>query len=444
MINLFFLTLYIFTPIVMVFLLRIAGEKINQISILNVTTLSIYTFAVLGLLPLFYQWDAYRAEVGVNNPILIIVVLICSFASIVFFLFGAIFIRRGLRLKPLPIVSSEISPLKTNSLFKLKLILLFVAIIVIIYSNKVEQIAIFSVLRGDDIFEITKARSLMGNDFSGYYRYALVMQQIGNLVTIAFFVNWLVDLGKNKFIWFLCSFMISSFVSLMATEKAPFISLLMSLFISYFLVKNNGFIPKKSLVVFGGVILLLLVNFYIYFMGSASFLTAFMDVLSRAFSGSISPAYFYLEYVPDIQEYYFFKTFPNPGGILPYEAAPYTIDIMNWKFPYHIDLGIVGSMPTVFWGEAYLNFGFLSIPMISFLMGCLVAIISYWVSRFRLNSISIAFLVWLIFHYKALSITGFSGYVYDVSLLGIFLVVIFVTSDNFKIHLRVIPKNKRI
>ncbi|MBF4218679.1 hypothetical protein C5616_26320, partial [Vibrio anguillarum] len=74
------------------FLLRLAGERLNQVSIVNITTVAIYLFSVLGTFVLFFQLNEYSYNIGVQDPSLVLVVLFYSAINIVFFLFGVIFL----------------------------------------------------------------------------------------------------------------------------------------------------------------------------------------------------------------------------------------------------------------------------------------------------------------------------------------------------------------
>ena len=439
MLNLAFLLLFFFTPLMTWYLLRIAGDRINQISALNITTLSIYTFSVIGLFPLFYKMDAYRVAIGITNANLVFVVLLCSTISIFMFLLGAIFVRRVLHWTPYPVLSRKIQPLKQLNHFGPLVFFSIVIVTFLLYLSKIDQIAILVALKEGPEAAVL-ARSNMGNNFDKLHRYSLILNNLGTLVTLAFFSLWLMKKKFIRFMLFLISFSLSGAVAVMATEKAPFINLLMALFITYYLVKKDGFIPKRHVIIFVLISFLALILFYIYFMGSRDIYSATMSILSRTFSGSIAPAYFYLEYVPHIKDYYWFRTFPNPGGILPFEPVRYTVDIMNHTLPQNLEQGIIGSMPTVFWGEAYLNFGFFGIPIISFIMGCFVATISHLISRIQPNSVSIAFTVWMIFHLKSLSITGFSNYLYDFYIIFITTITLIILSLTTKLKLNKVDK----
>src|SRR5690606_33231897 len=118
------------------------------------------------------------------------------------------------------------------------------------------------------------ARSDMGNNFNKYHRYSLIMHDLGMVVTLSFFALWLFKKNLLRLILFVAAFAVSGFITVMATEKAPFVSLLMALFMVYYLMRKNGFVPKKDVALLGAFIISILVVFYVYFMGSANLIAA--------------------------------------------------------------------------------------------------------------------------------------------------------------------------
>ncbi|OOE37585.1 hypothetical protein BZG06_16505, partial [Salinivibrio kushneri] len=355
----------------------------------------------------------YRYAVGIQDPTIVLIVLFFSSINIIFFLLGVIFFRRFVGFKVVPFRSYEI---KSFSWLQDKLLWLLFALCVLVlmnYLSQLDNVALIVALT-DGVSVAKQARSDMGNSFSGdYHWYKLIMHDLGNLVTFTAFSLWLIRRKVKDALFFFFTLCYSVFVAVMATEKAPIAWLLIGLFMVYFFVRNNGLVPFKKLIPFVLLIVALLILSYIYFMGSSDVGAALWSVFSRAFSGSISPAYFYLEFFPEHQEYLLGRTFPNPGGLLPYEPYRYTVEVMNWQFPSIVGSGIVGSMPTVFWGESYANFGFIGIPIVAFTVGCLTSLVSYIVSKVEINPLTIGFTVWLILIVKDLSITGFSGYFYN-------------------------------
>lgn len=436
MLDIIFWMLFLLTPLSMFLLLRVAGEQLNQISMVNIVTVALFAFSVLGTFPLFYELDSYRVSIGITDKYLILKILFFSFLNIFIFLLGVIFIRHFLKLSPVPINSMQIKRISRARLASLLIVLMLVVFVTYLYLTKINQIAILvAFTEGTGAAEI--ARSNMNNNFTGkYHRYSVVMHDFSIIVTLALYASWLIKKNTLNLVLFLISFSVSTFTAVMAIEKGPFVGLLMALFMVYYLVRRNGYVPKAHVLVLGFVVVTILAIFYIYFMGSGSASQALSSVFSRAFAGSINPAYHYLEYFPQHHDFLLGASFPNPGGIMPYTPFNLTVEIMDWAMPHLSERGVIGSMPTVFWGEAYANFGYLGIPAIAFIMGVFLAIISYIVSKLELNPLTIAFTVWLIFHMKNLSVTGFSGYLYDFYMIVVSIMVITVLFTTSKIGLR--------
>ena len=436
LLNLTFWFLFITTPIIAFYLLRTIGEKINQVSIINITVIALFVFSVLGTLPLFYFWDDYRVATGVNDQALVLKVLFYSCINILFFILGVVFVRKVVRLRPVPFVSSELIDLtKIQLLFLLLFFLLSVAFFCI-YLSKINHIALFVVLT-DGIKAAAIARSDMGNNFHGkYHWYRLGMYELASLITFTTYIIWLKNKRLKNLFSFLIVFSYSAFIAILATEKAPLIWIIIGLFMAYFLTKKNGMISTYTSFYFILFIVIFLVCIYMFFMGSSNIRSALWSVFSRSFAGSVSPVYFYLQYFPEHHDYLLGKSFPNPGGILPYKPVEFTTEVMNWKFPELAKMNIVGSMPTVFWGESYANFGPWGIPIVAFIMGLILSVISYLVSKIELNPVSTAFLVWLILNLKNLSVTGFSGYLYSFYIIVMTLITFIILFSKRKIRLR--------
>ncbi|WP_417656304.1 O-antigen polymerase [Pseudidiomarina aestuarii] len=436
MLDIGFWLLYITTPIITIILLRAAGERITKISIVNVTVIALIMFSILGTFPLFYFLDEYRYSIGVNDQTIVLKVLFYSSINIFVFILGVIFTRKVFGIRPIEFDSSEIKMLSQIQWLALITIFFLCVIVLLLYLQQIDRVAIFITFT-ESISDAKAARSDMGNSFAGkYHWYKLFMHDIGKLVTFSVYAHWLITKNRLALIGFISSLIYSLFVAIMATEKGPAAWLLIGLFMVYFLVNRNGSIPFRKIVPFILFLLGGLILGYIFFMGSDNVFSAIGAIFSRAFSGSISPAYYYLEFFPAHQEFLLGRTFPNPGGILPYEPYLYTIEVMNWKFPYHLELGIVGTMPTVFWGEAYANFGVAGIPIIAFIMGCIVSIVSYVVSKLEINPLSIGFYVWLILMFKNLANTGFSGYFYNVYILFVSMLVLGVLAIRGYLRVR--------
>jgi hypothetical protein len=427
MLDFAFWLLYLATPVIMVFSLKLAGEQVNRISLVNVVVLSIYSFSIIGTLPLFYQWDEYRADIGVIDQALIFEILFYSSVNLISLMVGVIFVRGTFNLK------QGKSPRLIQQLGKKQMLGLFMLLILsvattLFYISQLDSLAILVALSAG-VKDAGISRSLMGNDFSGkYHWYHLLMHDTSQFISFTLFANWLVYKTKRGFIYFIFVFLLASFVAVMTTEKGPMAWFLIGLFFVYILVKKDGIIPIAAALKFVLILLGVLMLMYVSFMNSEDLLSAFLSVFSRSFTGQITPAYFYLQYFPGVKDFLLGGTFPNPGGILPFMPFAYTVELMNWVFPDLAATGVVGSMPTVFWCESYANFGILGIPVIAMIVGILLTAISRIITLVKWSPVSIGLGVWVILHYKDLSGTGFSGFFVDASLFVMFIYLFLINS----------------
>ncbi|MFW3344169.1 O-antigen polymerase [Aliarcobacter butzleri] len=428
MLDILFVVLFFTFPFIVVKYMDTIGHNIFSISVPVFLIISMFIYAYSGLLPLYFGWDEYRYSMGVQDRALIFQVLIFSIISIVGLLAGFTYAKVVLRMKHFQ-KFDYIRQISRKELLVFAGLTAFCFFVLFVYLSKVPNIAILVAL-SDGTNDAKLARSLMGNDFDGkYHWYSLIMHDLFNIVTFTLFSAFLLTKKKIIFFLFLVAFLGSSFAAVMATEKAPFAQILIGLLLVYGITLLKGKIPIKVTIILLVVLFSSLIAFYIFFMGSSDVFSAFASIFSRAFAGSIQPAYHYLEFFPHHQDFLMGRSFPNPGGILPIESYRMTVEVMNWVNPN--DKGIVGSMPTVFWAEAYANFGVLGVILVPFVIGVVLYAVYYLVDKLENTPLKIGFFVWLMQHFKNLSVTGFSGYLIDFSLVAlVFILVLSISLAN--------------
>jgi len=427
MLDVLFVILFFTFPFLVFKYMNTIKHNIFTISVPVFLIISMFVYAYSGLLPLYFGWDEYRYSMGVQDKALIFQVLIYSIVSIVGLLAGFTYAKVILKMNNFQ-KFDYIRQISRKEFLVLLGLMAFCFVVLFIYLSKVPSIALFVALFEGASSDSHLARSLMGNDFFGkYHWYSLILHDLFNIVTFALFSAFLLTKRKIVFLFFLISFLGSSFAAVMATEKGPFAEILIGLLLVYGLSLLKGKVPIKATIILLVVLFSSLTAFYILFMGSADVYSAFVSIFSRALAGSIQPAYHYLEFFPYHQDFLMGRSFPNPGGILPIEPYRMTVEVMNWVNPN--DKGIVGSMPTVFWAEAYANFGLFGVVLVPFIMGVVVYAVYYLVDKIENTPIKIGFFVWLMQHFKTLSVTGFSGFLVDFYL--IMLTFIFIISISF-------------
>lgn len=433
MLDVFFVILFFTFPFVVFKYMNIIGHNIFTISVPVFLIISMFVYAYSGLLPLYFGWDEDRYSMGVQDRALVVQVLIFSIISIVGLLAGFTYAKIVLKMNNFQ-KFDYISQISRKEFLVLVGLIVFCFFVLFVYLSKVPTIALFVAFSEGVSFDLYLARSLMGNDFSGkYHWYSLIMHDLFYIVTFTLFSAFLLTKRKIILFFFIIAFLGSSFAAVMATEKAPFATILIGLLFVYGLTLLKGKIPIKATVILLMAVFSSLTTFYIFFMGSADVFSAFTSIFSRALAGSIQPAYHYLEFFPRHQEFLMGRSFPNPGDMLPIESYRLTEEVMNWVDPN--DQGIVRSMPTVFWAEAYANFGVFGVIVVPFMIGVVVYTVYYLVDKIKNTPIKIGFFVWLMQHFKSLSSSGFSGYLIDFYLIFIsfFVIVAISLANQFKI-----------
>lgn len=433
-----FIISFIFFPILCIKYMHKIGLNIFTISIPTILICSIFVFAYIGVFPLYFEWDSYRVSLGITDKDIIFKIFLFNCISILGLLIGFNFSKNILKLN-INFSTNNISNISKLDFIFLIIVFVFCFIVFLIYLSKIQEIAIFlkfkEIYLGYSTNKIDFIRSNMTNSFSGkYHWYNLFMNNILLVVTLSFFIDLLKNGNKTnskiKVFLFIISLFLTIFISSMAIEKAPLILLLISLFLAYIIVNNNGRINIKYMISFLIFLILLLtilyyyVYWYQYTFEYNFILHSFKTVLSRIFTGSIQPAYHYLEFFPINHDFLYGRSFPNPQGIFPFQPFNLTEEIMNFAQPENIKSGIVGTMPTIFWAEAYANFGFIGVLIIPFIIGIIIWIVSFLIAKLHNTPIKIALYVWLILHFRKLSESGFSGYIIDfyfIFTVGLFL-----------------------
>ncbi len=440
MLDIIFIILFFLVPFLLIKVGNSIDIRIFTISIPSFLIIAMFAYAYIGIFPLYFGWDEYRLQY-VSDKYLLLQVFTYSSISIFSLLMGFAFAKYTLKL---PIENHlTIRPLYKKELMIIIPLVAFCFFVLMVYISKVPKVAFLVALTGD-IKEAHLARSMMGNDFAGkYHWYNVIMHHLFNLLTFALYSAYLVSKKKKILLLFVITFLGSAFAAIMSTEKGPFAWLLIGLFLTYCVTKLNKKMPKKILFKLVVVLLSFLVLLYLFFMGSNSITEALTNVFSRAFAGSIDGAYHYLEFFPEHQDFLLGRTFPNPGGILPFVPFSHAVAVNYFVHPELYELGIVGNMNAVFWTEAYADFGFLGVLIVPFFVGIVIYSIEYISNKLENTPLKVGFYIWLILHYKNLAITGFSGYFIDFYLVVICFFVIFTISiaNKFKIKYY---KSKRI
>jgi hypothetical protein len=232
------------------------------------------------------------------------------------------------------------------------------------------------------------------------------------------FIEWRVRRSKSLALAFLILFFMAAFSATMSIEKGPLLMLLVMLYLTHVSMLDGRYYQRTTMRFIPGLVLLIAV-LKMKFMGSTSLSEALGDSAWRVLTGQITPAYFYLEQFPSHTPYLLGTSFPNPGGILPFEAVSVSVKVAEIMYPNDVVRGIVGSAPTVYWAEMYANFGPYGVIVSSFLVGVGIYVVHFFIRRLAISAASIAVTVFLAMHYAQLTATGLSEFVFDIPVAAI-------------------------
>jgi oligosaccharide repeat unit polymerase len=438
-----FIFIYLFIPFVWYFLLKIAGITLKKINVMTFVLVGIIFYQYLGLPLLYFRLDPLRSD-DVTDINLVFDVFIYTSITITLMLLGFVFGRFVLgkcSYIKISLVSTDIK----SSIYPLVILSTLSICVLFIYLKQVgfENIALFAAFNLVQESSLSLLRSNMGNSFSGkYHWYYLFMNQILKFCVLTYYSILLLKPSRLNFFLFFISFCSLILSVTMATEKGPIAYLLISLLLVHLIIKKNSFIPIKTILPTALLMITLLVFFYINFMGAQSMTDALLGVLSRTLTGQIQPAYHYLQFFPKYQNFLYGRSFTNPMGIFPF--VPYNIaqEVMSWYNPDQNVSGVVGSMPTIFWGELYANFGVLGVLIFPFFVGYFLFWFNNKILIFYPTPILIGLYVWFLMYFLNLNGTSLSSYFFDIYSFFVFLSFLFVTIISSKGKLKFVRNSK--
>jgi oligosaccharide repeat unit polymerase len=421
----FFVLLWVTLPALWYVGLMAARIRLTNISIPSFLIFVIFIFQYLGLPLLYFKIDQYRVD-EVTDTALVFDVFIYLGLAISFLILGFL-IGRAFCKGNFGFISYSKAPMAQKSSDKVfSLAMLFIGIFVLYkYIDVIglERIALFSLFSNLDSSSTTLMRSQMGNDFDGrYYIYKFFFRDILNVSSFCLFSLYLSSKKRMALFWFSLSFVISAISALIAVEKGPVLAYFIGLLLCYLLIRNHGQINLVA-----GLKTLVLISIvasfsYVFTMGAGDPLEGLTQAASRAFTGQIQPAYHYLEIFPEKVGYLLGKSFPNPREIFPFQHYQLTVEVMNIIQPWHITEGVVGTMPTIFWGELYANFGALGVVLGSIFAGIVIYVFSNYICMLPCSPFTIAVYVWFIQHIGELATTSLSNYIVDFYSFGVILI----------------------
>lgn len=408
------LSIFISSIIILILIYRYCiivcnGFHLDNILFFFMLNYIVYAFIGAVLFNVFYLSHGLSYHIY-ENPIF----LIFTWGIV---LFGLIFIPISIKILN-PMITKTV-PYNLNDFSESKIekivfysIFVFCLLILYVYSRKIGGIPLLRYI-GNRKLSQAFLRSEATNNFSGHaWRYTLFYKNIPYILLI---VSCFSPYKKFRNILIVYN----AFISVMNFEKGPLINLLILLLIIYF--RKKGKIKIGIVLLSGFVSSVLIIFMYIFFMNSSGSLgTILIGALGRVFVGQILCFPWYMRYA-EINGFIWGTSFPNPHGIFPFEVNRITVNVMNlYKESYGINNGVVGSMPTVFPAEWFVNFGwpgiFLSFILFVLIMSFLMRFCNYQLKKYN-DKYAEAIFIYIIVYLAKYVGTSFTGIIIDTELI---------------------------
>lgn len=317
-------------------------------------------------------------------------------------------------------------------IFKIILVMFLVSIFTfLLYSYKVGSLPIFELLLQTTTSDLQYLRSESTNAFTGkLYRYNLLMKTIPILLLgITFFRR---NSTKSWTILYYTLFVYCIFISIIDLQKSILINTLLFLFILYSFELSIKKL-KKLFIVFTSIMIVLILLMYLFFLNMINNVS--LDLISvplnRILISQVTPIYWYQVY-QDTFGLIHGASFPNPRGMFDFESVRISVVISDFVRPYLITEGIVGSLPTVFFMEWYINFGILMMLFSMFIFGVFIGFVDFiFIKNVILtnhkNILLITLYAYLILYFSNFAITSNVNMIVDTKLIvPVFLIGIFL------------------
>lgn len=307
------------------------------------------------------------------------------------------------------------------------LLLLITFIVSIVYLLQLNAIPLIDLIKNPGVSNVlAKSREVATTTFEGkYHRYSFFFKTLLPLLS-------LISISaayKNKDIFWkiisIFTFAFTSFMLIADLQKAPILFFLISVFILSAILRKK--IEIKKIILICLIFLIVLILMYQFIMGLVGRDT--MEVVNtigiRLFLSQTKGMLSAFEVFPHEHDFLYGASFPNPGHIFNYEQ--FSLPKYLFVKTYGTHRFIVGTAPTTYFTEFYVNFGYLAMIASMFIGAFLLQITQVILVRSPKNAMNLGLFVFLIIYLSKCALTSlFMSF-------GIMLIVLLFIFINIKI-----------
>lgn len=427
-----FVTCYGLGLLLPVLVCKRLGVRLSVVSLLSVFFLSYYVFAYVGLLPLYFHLDPMSLSMGLTDRSCITAMLGFAILTLGGVLAG--FAATKALLPALrPRLQGPLLPLPALAARTVTVGLVGCTLVAAFLVLTTPHIALFEALRGR-VDEVAWARSQMTNarPTGGFDWQRLFYIDGFQFLLFSLFAQVLAQRRRMDQILLAVFIPMGLACAYLTMQKHDAIFLLLGLGLTYLLARHDGRVSPRLVAVFLPILAAVLIIPYLAsYAGSVS--QKLESLVERVFVGSLFPAYFYLKIFPTQHAFLHGTSLSNLLGLLPFQQFPLTRFVYDAIYHPPLDSGIVGTAPTVFWAEAYANFGWTGPLWVGCAVGGMIYALHWLLHHLDKSPSNIALTAWIILHIQFLSITSFSNYLVNQHLAIVIVLWLLITwCDSLK------------
>lgn len=290
-----------------------------------------------------------------------------------------------------------------------KMIYFIIVIIIfgvsILYLTKLQSIPIIDLIKNPSANQLlAKSRELATTTFEGkYHRYTFFFKMLLPLFTFISIAG--VYFKRDKW-WLIITFILligTTFMLVSDLQKAPILLFFISLLLYSFILK--GKIEYKKIIIVSLIIIILLIIMYLFIMGLAGREgKSVLDIIiRRMFLAQTKGMLTAFEVFPQEHEFLYGASFPNPGHIFNYEP----FELAKYMYIKAFGKGlVVGTAPTTYFTEFYVNFGYFAMIVSMFLGAFLLQVSQILLIRMKKSIIPLGLYGYLLVYLTRISNTS--------------------------------------
>ncbi len=420
--DIIFIYSYLVILVLVFALLRAAGISLSRPSIPMLFVISYLVFSFLGAPMLFFGLNRKVASLGITDRDLCAATCFYSGVALIMVCLGFNYARWVFGLRPRRYDLPEARTIVNVYLPRIFFALIVCLAALLIYIQRVPDLALLNLLKGGFGRVLLEARSDATNALEHAWRFQFFGDNAAPFLSYVLFAAYLHTRRKEYLMGFLFAGAISVFSAIMNLTRGNLVYYIGSLVFLYYLTLRKK-IPVRTVVMYTIFAFVFVVGL-ILAISRTHPLSAALGFVERTFSGYLLAAYFYMQIFPEVHDYLWGLSFPNPGGVFPFEHFPITVYVSEVIFGERI--GLVGSAPAPFWAEMYANFGSFGALVVSFLVGIILWIVHVWTTTWHQTMVNDALITFLAFYLQFLAVGSLSKYLFPleaalVVLLGILI-----------------------